>query len=105
MTVGVDGVGQRHSFDGVKDGDERPFPDDAVVEVDPALDGEVWCFGLERDFGDSIFDRDDPMPWATAFLPRVAVGVDQPFASGTVELRAMDNRGNAYVVKVSVSAA
>ena len=52
-----------------------------VLTVDPALDGELWCYGVEKDPG-IFFDSDDPMPWAVMFLPRTAPAENAPFSAG-----------------------
>lgn len=103
LYLGVDGIGDKYRFDNVHDNTTLTLPDVAVVKVDPVLDGEVWCFGVEEDLGDSMLDRDDPMPWAVGFLPRVSHEANAAFAPGRVELRAADNRGNVFVVTCAVT--
>jgi hypothetical protein len=103
LSFGVDGESLELSFEGVHDGASLRFPSDAALSADPALDGEVWCYGVERDLGDSALDRDDPMPWAVSFLPRVNGLPAGAFAEGPFELRAVDNRGNAFTLVGSVS--
>jgi hypothetical protein len=103
LYFGVDGVGQKISFDHVRDGQILTLPDTAVAEVDPTLDGEVWCYGIEEDLGDSVLDRDDPMPWAVCFLARASREVNAAFVPGRIELRAEDNRGNAFTIICGVT--
>jgi hypothetical protein len=103
LYFGVDAVGQQISFEHVHDGQTLTLPDTAVVKVDPALDGEVWCYGIEKDHGGSVLDRDDPMPWAVCFLARSSRDVNAAFAPGSLELRAEDNRGNAFTLICGVS--
>jgi hypothetical protein len=67
------------------------------------LDGEVWCYGVERDLGQSVFDPDDALPWAVTFLARVDNRIpDSPFVPGANELRAADNRGNVFTLVFEV---
>ena len=68
-----------------------------VVSADPALDGELWCYGVEQDPG-LFFDADDAMPWAVSFLPRASAA----FRLGPITLRAADNRGNAFTFSLEV---
>ena len=98
LYFGVDGNGQKRSFSGVHDGDVLALSEGASLLVDPALDGEVWCYGVEKDLGESLLDRDDPMPWAVTFLTRAAQHEGAAFMPGRLELRAADNRGNAFTL-------
>jgi UDP-2,3-diacylglucosamine pyrophosphatase LpxH len=99
LHFGVDGASLSAKFAGVKDGAVLELGEASTLSADPALDGEVWCYGIEEDT-DSIVDRDDPMPWAVDFLPREAPGA--PFVPGRREARAADNRGNAFTVVYEV---
>jgi hypothetical protein len=98
LVFGVDGQGQKLAFRGVHDGDTLVFPDSTLLRVDPALDGEVWCYGIEKDVGGSLLDRDDPLPWAVFILSRVSDHESAAFRSGVFELRAADNRGNTFTL-------
>ena len=99
LNFGVDGVAAQLTRDGVHDGDQLVFDEPRELLVDPALDGEVWCYGVERDLGQSVFDPDDALPWAVTFLARVDNRVpDSPFLRGANELRAADNRGNVFTL-------
>lgn len=102
LTFGVDGSGQQLAFRGVHDGDTLAFPEGTLLAVDPALDGELWCYGVEQDLGGSLLDRDDPLPWAVAFLERVGEREAAPFRAQALELRAADNRGNAFTLSFEV---
>ncbi|HWA75929.1 MAG TPA: hypothetical protein VG937_26510 [Polyangiaceae bacterium] len=98
LSFGVDGQGHKLAFRGVHDGDTLTFPETTLLRADPALDGEVWCYGVEKDLGGSLLDRDDPLPWAVFFLSRVSDEEGAAFRSGQFELRAADNRGNAFTL-------
>lgn len=91
---GVDAAGLSLSRSGVRDGDRIGLdPNLHRVCADSALDGELWCWGVERDLGDSVLDRDDPLPWAVDFLPREPGA--RAFARGTSgELLAVNARGS-----------
>ncbi len=97
LTFGVDGVGVSRTFPRVHDGDVLAL-DGARLEIDPHLDGELWCFGVEKDVGIFV-DRDDPIPWAVDFLPRAE---DGRFAARPGVLRARDARGFAYTINYTV---
>jgi UDP-2,3-diacylglucosamine pyrophosphatase LpxH len=97
LTFGVDGSGTSRTFAGVHDGDVLSLAG-IRMEVDPHLDGELWCFGCERDVG-IFFDRDDPMPWAVDFLRR---SEDGRFALRPGVLQARDARGWAYAINYVV---
>jgi hypothetical protein len=103
LCLGVDGAGLELDFERVHDGATVGFPDTAVVRVSPALDGELWCYGTERDFGSSPVDQDDPLPWAVHFLDRVSKDAMAPFTPGRITLRAADNRGNAFLITAEIS--
>ena len=75
---------------------------DHTLPIDPALDGELWAWGVEKDLGNSILDRDDPLPWLTAFLPRVA-GRSSAFASTRGRIRVQSANGNAYMLEYEVN--
>lgn len=104
LHFGVDGAGLTATFQGVHDGDVLALPDDSVLEVDPALDGEVWCFGVEEDLGPgSLLEREDLIPWAVTFLKRENRDAGAPFLPQTFILRASDNRGNAFSLRFQVA--
>ncbi len=100
LTFGVDGVGASMTFTGVHDGDVLSL-DGTKLEIDPHLDGEVWCFGVEKDPGFFV-DQDDPIPWAVDFLAR---GKDESFVARSGKLRASDAHGHAYAITYEVRAA
>ena len=100
LCFGVDGNHETARFDGVRDGAVLAFSPASLVMADPALDGELWCYGIEKDLGDSILDRDDAMPWAADFLSRKPG--EPTFVNGRRELRAADNRGNAFTLVAEV---
>lgn len=103
LNVGVDDQGAQFSQDGVHDGDHLQLDELPELKVDPALDGEIWCYGVERDLGQSVFDPDDAVPWAVTFLQRADMSVpDSPFVPGVKELRAADNRGNVFTLVFEV---
>ncbi|CAN5602665.1 hypothetical protein BH09MYX1_BH09MYX1_30960 [soil metagenome] len=97
LTFGVDAASASASFVDVHDGDVLSLGG-TKLEVDPHLDGELWCFGVEHDSG-VFFDVDDPIPWAVDFLPRDA---DEAFQQRSGKLRASDARGDAYVITYEV---
>ncbi len=103
LHLGVDDqeiVLRRH---GVHDGEEIPLePGAHQIRLDGALDGELWCWGLERDLGASLLDRDDALPWATDFLPRGATAA-QSGSSGSLQLA--NNRGSRLVLSYRFSRA
>lgn len=94
LFFGVDAVGLSLSRSGVHDGDRIELDAGVYrVRADSALDGELWCWGVERDLGDSALDRDDPLPWAIDFLSRQANG--RSFVRGrSGELLAVNARGS-----------
>lgn len=94
LFFGVDAAGLSLSRSGVRDGDRIDLdPELHRVSADSALDGELWCWGVERDLGDSALDRDDPLPWAIDFMPRRAGG--RSFVRSTSgELVAVSARGS-----------
>jgi UDP-2,3-diacylglucosamine pyrophosphatase LpxH len=100
---GVDDQALSLLQDGVHDGDRLTLdPERYRVIADGALDGELWCWGLERDRGDSLLDRDDPLPWAVDFLPRTAGS--RSFLRGTSgELCARSVRGMSLRLVYQVS--
>jgi hypothetical protein len=99
LNFGVDGQGARFSQDGVHDGDQLQLGELSELTVDPALDGEIWCYGVERDLGQSVFDPHDAVPWAVTFLERRDASLaDSPFVVGVRELRAADNRGRVFTL-------
>jgi hypothetical protein len=100
LHFGVDAESQVERFEGVRDGAVLPLGSTSTVSADPALDGELWCYGIEEDLGNSVIDRDDPMPWAVDFLPRAPDGF--AFVPGRREVRAADNRGNAFTIVYEV---
>lgn len=93
LHFGVDDSAQEFRIDGVKDGARIAL--DREVAANPGLDGEVWCWGLEKDLGDSIIDRDDPLPWGVDFLDRD----DGVFAKGKKTLRVSNNRGSGFILE------
>jgi hypothetical protein len=107
LQFGVDGVGLTASWEHVHNGDVLQFPPSAVIAADAALDGEVWCYGLELDLGQNIIDCDDPIPWVIDQLrrdphstPPGQLAAD--FVPGARELLEADARGNAYWIMLSV---
>lgn len=94
LHFGVDAQALRLRQDGVHDGDRISLdPELHRVRADSALDGELWCWGVERDLGDAPLDRDDPLPWAVDFLARQPGA--RSFARGTSgELLARNARGS-----------
>jgi UDP-2,3-diacylglucosamine pyrophosphatase LpxH len=97
LHFGVDAAEYVLRVDGVKD--DTVIAIEQELEAFPALDGEVWCWGLEKDWGNSFLDRDDPLPWAVDFLERDA---KSGFAAGTRKLFVSDNRGSAITVEYEV---
>ncbi len=100
LTLGVDAAGAQVTLEGVHDGDRLPLRI-APMEADPALDGEVWCAGVEQHEGWFVH-HESPVPWAVGFVPR-----DAPrgaFVPGRYLLRAGDGRGHGYVLVYEVSA-
>lgn len=99
LTYGVDGI--KHTFrkDHVHDGEVLDLRAEPAIALDPALDGDVWLWGLEEDFGDSTFDRDDPLPWVLDRLPRDATG---HFAVGDRKLTVDGVDGTQLVVRYRV---
>lgn len=81
--------------DHVHDGDEIVLGPGQLVDVSAELDGEVWCWGCERDLGPkSWLDPDDPLPWGLVRLPRQAAsGGPVSFVAGPGSLRLCDGRG------------
>ena len=78
LRMGVDGRGSRCGATACRNG--VTFDLDGSVDLQPALDGELWCCGAEVDAGlTSFWDSDDPLPWAVAYLVRVDDGA---FLSG-----------------------
>jgi hypothetical protein len=101
LFFGVDAVRQSLSQDGVRNGQVLEL--NRSLSIDPALDGELWCYGVEKD-PSLFFNADDPMPWAVTFLPRVSAAPAAPFVPGAHTLRAADNRGNAFALSFEVLA-
>ena len=101
LFFGVDGEAQKLAQNGVRNGQALEL--NRALSVDPALDGELWCYGVEKDPG-IFFDSDDPMPWAVTFLPRTTPARNAPFRAGQQTLRAADNRGNAFTISFEVLA-
>ena len=101
LFFGVDGGAQELAQSGVRNGQLLEL--NRALTVDPALDGELWCYGVEKDPG-VFFDSDDPMPWAVMFLPRSTPDENAPFSAGPLTLRAADNRGNAFTLSFEVLA-
>jgi hypothetical protein len=65
--------------------------DGCTARLYPALDGDVWAWGFEEDLGNSIIDRDDPLPWAIT----VARRENGSFAPGTGTLVLASRDGSA----------
>jgi UDP-2,3-diacylglucosamine pyrophosphatase LpxH len=101
LFFGVDGGAQKLAQTGARNGQVLEL--NRALIVDPALDGELWCYGVEKDPG-IFFDSDDPMPWAVTFLPRTSSAANAPFCAGPLTLRAADNRGNAFTLSLEVLA-
>jgi hypothetical protein len=97
LHFGIDAAEHVLCVDGVKD--DTVIAIGQELEAFPALDGEVWCWGLEKDWGDSFLDRDDPLPWAVDFLERDPKG---GFVAGARKLFVSDNRGSAVTVEYEV---
>ena len=55
------------------------------LPLDPNLDGDLWCYGVEVDWGHNPLDYDDPLPWALEPLPRT--GPRGQFLPGNYTLR------------------
>jgi len=71
LHLGVDGEGRTYANDSVKQGQTIPLAEHVdPIELDPGLDGEIWCHGREVDLGWNPFSSDDPLPWAVDRLPR-----------------------------------
>ncbi len=96
LHFGVDGSRAVFRRAAVHDGDELSL--DTTVDADPMLDGEVWCWGVEKDLGMSILDRDDALPWAVDFLARS----DGAFRRETRRLHVRNNRGWSLVLSYEV---
>ena len=96
LHFGVDGSGAVFRRSAVHDGDELSV--DETVDADPMLDGEVWCWGVEKDLGMSIVDRDDALPWAVDFLARG----DGAFRRERRRLHVRNNRGWSLVLSYEV---
>jgi hypothetical protein len=101
LFFGVDGEAQKLAQNGVRNGQMLEL--NRALSVDPALDGELWCYGVEKDPG-IFFDSEDPMPWAVTFLSRTSSIANAPFEAGLHTLRAADNRGNAFTLSFEVLA-
>jgi UDP-2,3-diacylglucosamine pyrophosphatase LpxH len=67
---GVDDRRQKLRRDHVFDGNVLDLSDREPIGLDPALDGEIWAYGVEVDWGRSPLNRDDPLPWAIGRLQR-----------------------------------
>ena len=93
LTFGVDAHFATKRFDGVHDGDVLSL-DGVALSLDATLDGEIWCFGVEKDVG-FFGDSDDAIPWAVDFLTRDREGAFSPEPG---RLRARDATGSAYVL-------
>jgi UDP-2,3-diacylglucosamine pyrophosphatase LpxH len=66
LRFGVDGASRTRTWKEVFRGTELRFDGRHVFDLDPALDGEVWCRGRELDWP----DPDDALPWGVAYLER-----------------------------------
>ncbi|MHC4859563.1 MAG: hypothetical protein ACYTDY_05670, partial [Planctomycetota bacterium] len=91
LRYGVDGQGEKKVWKKVEKGAVREFPV-KEFELDPGLDGEVWCWGWEEDWP----DPDDPLPVGTAFLDRMKSSRQFKVQRGTVVLYGL-NRTDATV--------
>lgn len=95
VQFGVDGEGREAAWTKVKPGMTLSI-DTPAVPLDPDLDGEVWFYGVEVDWGDCPLDYDDPLPWALEPLARVALRA--AFRPGDFEvlIRSRDRSGKDY---------
>jgi hypothetical protein len=83
VQFGVDDQPLKLSQDGVRNGDLIPI-DKPPVTVDPALDGDVWFHGYEKDLGETGLNPHDLLPWGLDRLPR---GDDGNVLAGDYALR------------------
>ncbi|HET9954391.1 MAG TPA: hypothetical protein VFQ61_07800, partial [Polyangiaceae bacterium] len=74
LDFGVDDRALELRRNRVYDGERIQLDEAFSVWADPALDGEVWGWGKERDLGNTIVDRDDPLSFAVAYLERRSDG-------------------------------
>jgi UDP-2,3-diacylglucosamine pyrophosphatase LpxH len=72
LYLGVDGEGRMGRWSTVRPGGTLQLQI-APIPLDPALDGELWFHGAEKDF-----IRDDMLPWGLRRLPRDDNGQFKP---------------------------
>jgi hypothetical protein len=66
VNFGVDDQGHQVEFDQVRAGTGRLPITQPPLPLDPDLDGDLWFYGVEVDWGNNPLDYDDPLPWAMA---------------------------------------
>ncbi len=74
LEVGVDGEARVITLERAHNAETFAI-EGVTVALHRELHGELWAFGCEVDRGaDSLFDSDDPLPWALRYLPRASDG-------------------------------
>lgn len=70
LFLGVDAQQRKYTRNWVFDGNVLDLSDVPPIDLDPALDGEIWAHGVEVDLGTNPVNPDDPLPWGIDRLPR-----------------------------------